>query len=159
MRIPLILVNRLMSSGGSFDALGLYLTDAIVTDFSKRYPEPVLLTDDSGSIIGSIGGDTSFKHLPHRGVIENCKRFDLDVPARPECVNCGCTRFAICHRIPRIYGGNLTGFNLYVDCSKCNSLQRDVLTPQQILHLLPYYVNVDLSVKSIRAYIDAIGGE
>jgi hypothetical protein len=157
MKIPLILVNRLLNGGGAFDALSMYLTDAIITDFNKRYHDVILL-EHNGLIAGSIGGDTSFKHLPHRGVYDNCKRFGLDLPERPKCINCGGDKLAICHKIPRIFGGNLTPFNLYVDCSKCNSLQRDVLTPQQILLLLPYSVNVDLSINSIRKFINTVSG-
>lgn len=158
MQLPLILIGGLISPRGGFDALGLYLGDAITAGFAEQYPEPVIITGAGGSIIGSIGGGSAFKHLPHRGVIDNARRFGLDYPAGYYCPRCNARRVAICHKIPRSFGGNLEPFNLYIDCADCNSKQMNVLTPAQIVALAPYRVRVDLSISGLQRFVDSITG-
>lgn len=158
MRVPIILINKFITPG-NFDTIGLYIADNIISDYARRYHDEILLTDNAGVIVGCIGGATAFNHLPHRAVIDNARRYGLDMPAGYTCPNCGGTRVAICHRIPRAYGGNLSPHNLYIDCSHCNARQRDVLTPGQVIALLPFYVVVDISPRAVINWVNNITSE
>lgn len=155
MRIPLILVGRLVTTASNFDALGVYMHHAILDAYASKYPVDYVISYD-GLIVGSIGGDTAFRHLPHRSVSDNSKRYGLELPTAPQCATCNSSKLAICHKIPRIYGGNLSPHNLYVDCSVCNSKQREILTPLQLLALLPYWVNIRLDKTTITDYLREI---
>lgn len=159
MRIPLILINRLVQRASNFDVLGNYLEHHVYEAFTRKYPNEIIIVDNHDVIVGSFGGATSFSHLPHRSVVDNAKRYGLDDRISPTCSLCGCEKLAICHRIPRVYGGNLSPHNLYLDCSLCNAKQRDVLTPTQIIALLPYHVDVPLSTQFILAYIEKVSSD
>jgi hypothetical protein len=156
MRIPLVLVNRLLAGASNFDVLGNYLQTQIYNAMYEQWIDDVLLVDSTGVIIGSFGGKTAFQHLPHRSVVDNAKRYNLDIPQTPQCILCGNTKLAVCHRIPRAYGGNLSPHNLYLDCSLCNSKQRDVLTPAQLIALLPYAIHIPFYSKDMITYIKEV---
>ena len=156
MKIPLILLGKLTHTLASYDVLGEYMQRAIDTAMHSQYHDELILTDASNVIVGSIGGIHAFKHLPHRSLRDNATRYGITIPGIFECALCKYTKLALCHRIPRSYGGNLSPHNLYADCARCNSLQRNILTPQQITALLPYSLDIDISIKSITAFINEV---
>jgi len=156
MKIPLILLGKLTHTLASYDVLGEYMQRAIDDAMQDQYHEELILTDASNVIVGSIGGAYAFKHLPHRSLKDNATRYNITIPGIFECDTCKHKKLALCHRIPRSYGGNLSPHNLYADCSHCNSLQRNILTPAQILALLPYSLDIDMSAKTITAFINEV---
>jgi len=155
MRIPLVLVNRMLASASNFDALGIYLQTHIHDAFVEQYPDDVLLIDDVGIIVGSFGGASAFKHLPHRSIADNATRYGIE-HVTVQCTTCNTDKLAICHRIPRAYGGNLSPHNLYLGCALCNARQRDVLTPQQLYALLPYAIHIPFSTVSMLDYVKGL---
>jgi hypothetical protein len=153
--LPLPVVGALVSQG-STDAVRAFVLHQIEHAMSAQYPHPVdvyiTLSTDATYRLGSFGGPTAFRRLPHRSVAELTKRYSLDECYIRCAIHGDSAPVDICHGVPRSLGGNLTKANLTLGCGKCNKLQSNTLTPEAYYALLSYYLIVDVSAKAMKEY-------
>jgi hypothetical protein len=146
--VPLALpVAGVLYARGEVDALGSFLCDAVAGAMARQYPVAVIVPG-----LGSFGGDTAFRGIRHRSVVENAGhyglRWDWD-----GCSVCGCSSPDLCHGVPRVMGGNLTVGNLSLGCRDCNRRKSSTLTESELDLLAGYVLHVDVSGQSMQEWV------
>jgi len=146
--VPLALpVAGALYARGEVDALGSFLCDAVGGAMARQYPVAVAVPG-----LGSFGGDTAFRGIRHRSVVENAGHYGLRWDWEG-CSVCGCSSPDLCHGVPRVMGGNLTVGNLSLGCRDCNRRKSSTLTASELDILAGYVLHVDVSGQSMKEWV------